>query len=139
MIAGAAGIMTIGMFGFFFFKEETEKKSKNNVQIDIMQVAFFSLPPLIINLKSGDQKNHILKANFILEIAQKEDKDKMDHLQPIILDQFQTYLRELEVQDLQGSTGLERIRQELFSRVTTLTKPLGIEVRNVLFKNFLIS
>lgn len=81
----------------------------------------------------------MLKVIFVIESTRLEDKETIAHLQPVILDQFQTYLRELTVQDLQGAVGLERIRQELLSRAITLTRSLGVQVRNILFKEFLIS
>lgn len=136
-------VVASGAAGFWFWQDKTEektdKKSVKKDKLDIMQVTFFTLSPIIINLKSADERRHILKAVFVIESSRLEDKETITHLQPIILDQFQTYLRDLEMSDLQGATGLERIRQELFARVMTLTKPLGVEVRNILFKEFLLS
>ncbi|MFQ5467950.1 MAG: flagellar basal body-associated FliL family protein, partial [Kiloniellaceae bacterium] len=46
------------------------------------------------------------------------------------------YLRELRIQDLQGSAGLQRLREELLLRVATAAYPA--QVRDVLFREMLI-
>ena len=51
---------------------------------------------------------------------------------PRIVDQFQTYLRELRVRDLRGSGGIYRMQAELLWRVNQAAAP--IEVKDVLFQ-----
>ena len=53
-----------------------------------------------------------------------------------VVDSFQVYLRALRVEDLQGSAGILRLRQELLTRVADAAKPT--EVRDVLFKEMLV-
>jgi len=57
-------------------------------------------------------------------------------MKPRFIDQFQMFLRELDLEDIRGAAGLQRVRQELLTRVNTITAP--IKVRNVLFKEFLV-
>ena len=52
------------------------------------------------------------------------------------MDNFQVYLRELRVEDLRGSAGVQRLREELLMRVNAAVHP--IEVRDVLFKEMLV-
>lgn len=135
----ALGVFFFSICGWFFKDFFFKSQHSNLKQEELLRSSFFTLPPLIINLKSLENKRHMLKVIFVIESTRLEDKETITHLQPVILDQFQTYLRELTVQDLQGAVGLERIRQELLSRTITLTKSLGVQVRNILFKEFLIS
>ena len=55
---------------------------------------------------------------------------------PRIVDNFQVYLRELRVEDLRGSSGLYRLREELLQRVNAAAAPA--KVTDVLFKELLI-
>jgi flagellar FliL protein len=55
---------------------------------------------------------------------------------PRIVDNFQVYLRELRVDDLQGSAGMYRLREELLRRVNLAVRPA--RVKDVLFKEMLV-
>lgn len=114
-------------------KEATaEEEDKNHEG----EVAFLTLPEILFNLKATKGKGSILKATFVLELRKVLDKEKVEHLKPLIIDQLQSYLRELEVVDIQGSAGLERIRQELLTRINISIAP--IKIRQVLVKDFII-
>ena len=60
----------------------------------------------------------------------------MAALRPRIIDHFQVYLRELRVEDLRGSAGIYRLREELLARVNAAVKPTKVE--NVLFREVLV-
>lgn len=125
------------LFGlsFMYFFPNNHKEAKIEEK-QIMDIAFLSLPDMLVNLKTTSGKGNILKATFILEISNLQEKEKIEHLKPLIVDRFHTYLRELELSDLQGSEGIERVRQELFSRANAICSP--IQVKNVLIKEFII-
>jgi len=55
---------------------------------------------------------------------------------PRIIDNFQVYLRELRLEDLRGSAGMYRLREELLTRVVAAAQP--VRVKDVLFKEMLI-
>ena len=63
-------------------------------------------------------------------------KKKLDKIMPKIIDNFQTYLRELRIDDLKGSAGIYRLREELLMRVNAGAAP--IKIKDVLFKEMLI-
>ncbi len=116
-----------------FFHLSKEKKEED---VDLMQIAYLTLPDMIVNLKTNKNKVTVLKCSFILELRTVKERDNIDHLKPVIIDQFQSYLREQEMSELQGSTGVERIRQELLNRVNAVISPF--KIRRVLIKEFLI-
>lgn len=127
----------IGAGTFFYvrnmlFKQNSPKEEKTA----LLRVVFVSLPEIIVNLKSSKTRGSILKATFMLELNSPQEKEEIERLKPIIVDQFQTFLRELDVGDLQGAVGLERMRQELFNRVNAIITP--IKIRRILFRDFLI-
>ncbi len=55
---------------------------------------------------------------------------------PRVVDSFQVYMRELRIEDLDGSAGMFRIKEELLSRVNAAVYP--IEINDILFKEMLI-
>ena len=55
---------------------------------------------------------------------------------PRILDLFQTYLRDMRPEDLRGSAGTYRLREELIARGTIAVAPAHIT--DVLFTEMLV-
>ncbi len=136
----SAGIVTLLIcIGILLSPLPTMVKSflfqKNN-RADLLELAFLPIPEMIVNLKSTKSHGNILKAVFVLEIGTIQEKEEIEHLKPLIMDQFQSYLRELEISDVEGGAGIERVRQELFNRVNAIIAPL--KVRQVLIKDFLV-
>jgi flagellar FliL protein len=97
---------------------------------------FFDLGEMIVNLNTDGKRQTFLKLVVQLELENAADKAVMENLKPRIVDTFQTYMRELRVDDLRGSAGLYRLREELLFRVTEAVHP--IKVRDVLFQQMLV-
>ena len=55
---------------------------------------------------------------------------------PRVMDSFQLYLRALTLDDVSGSAGMQRLKEELTARVNLLTAPTP--VRTVLLKEMLV-
>lgn len=96
---------------------------------------FLKIPDLIVNLASTGQPRY-LRLSIQLEMKSEEDVKKVEAVMPRVIDQFQTYLRELRVEDLKGSRGIYRLQMELLSRVNAAASP--VEVKDVLFQEILI-
>ena len=94
------------------------------------------LPDMLVNLNSSRRKTAYLKLSVSLELGAEEDKQKVEQALPRVVDSFQVYLRELRVEDLHGSAGLQRLREELLLRVSKATG--ATEVRDVLFREMLV-
>ncbi|MCB1783224.1 MAG: flagellar basal body-associated FliL family protein [Alphaproteobacteria bacterium] len=97
---------------------------------------FLEIPTMIVNLNSEDGTPRYLRLTVQLELANSSDKDAVQAVIPRVVDQFQTYLRELRVRDLRGSAGIYRLQMELLWRVNQAAAP--IEVKDVLFQEILI-
>jgi len=65
-----------------------------------------------------------------------DQRRELDRYLPRLVDSFQAYLRDLRVEDLQGSAGLQRLREDLLSRAGVAVPE--VQVRDVLFKQFLV-
>ena len=97
---------------------------------------FFEVPDLIVNLNTSGRKSTFLKIKIALELEGPQDTDRINEVLPRIVDNFQVYLRELRVDDLNGSAGMYRLREELLRRVNLAARP--VKVRDVLFKEMLV-
>jgi flagellar FliL protein len=97
---------------------------------------FFDLPELLVNLNSSGKKATFLKISVSLELADEEAGAQVEAMLPRLIDQFQVYMRELRPEDLKGSAGLYRLREELLLRANEAVKPA--EVRDVLFREMLV-
>ena len=100
------------------------------------KTVFYDMPTLLVNLNSGGRTSNFLKLSVSLEIAGENGQKKLERYMPRVVDNFQVYLRELRVEDLQGSAGLQRLREELLLRVNAAVD--GVEVKDVLFKEMLV-
>lgn len=144
IILGIIGLFIIGVIGFLFLTpagkkllgKEADQIESSTERVDIQKVAFTQLPEILINLRTADGRSSFLKATFVVESPSEEISKKIDKIKPLLVDQFQIFLRELDVDDLKGSAGMMRVRQELLSRANSLVAPE--KVSNVLFKEFLI-
>ncbi|HVI49892.1 MAG TPA: flagellar basal body-associated FliL family protein [Candidatus Sulfotelmatobacter sp.] len=113
-------------------KKEAAPEHPTEVQASV----FYDLPEILVNLNSPGRKQNFLKIRVSLELESALDVGKIEAVMPRIIDNFQVYLRELRVDDLQGSAGMLRLREELMTRVNNAVKPA--KVNDVLFKEMLV-
>lgn len=98
--------------------------------------AFLAIPKMIVNLNTEDGVPRYLRLSVQLELKNPGDTAAVEAVIPRVIDQFQTYLRELRVRDLRGSGGIYRLQMELLWRVNQAAAP--VEVKDVLFQEILI-
>lgn len=133
LIVGAA-LYFLGFFGGA--EEEGMEEMVQEETVPLPMGFFYDLPNLIVNLKDSGRRPSFLKLAVSLELGSEEDVPLIEQIMPRIIDNFQVYLRELRVEDLRGSQGLLRLREELLRRVTIAARPT--EVRDILFREMLI-
>ncbi len=97
---------------------------------------YYDLPELLVNINSGANQSNFLRLRVALEIEDAEAARELDVVLPRIIDNFQVYLRELRLEDLSGSAGLFRLKEELLVRVNAAVAP--IRVNDVLFKEMIV-
>ena len=97
---------------------------------------FYDLPEMLVNLNSTGRRPNFLKIRVSLEVDNESEIARLELLRPRIIDSFQVYLRELRIDDLRGSAGIYRLREELLVRVNAAVSPA--KIRNVLFKEVLV-
>jgi flagellar FliL protein len=129
-----AGLYFTGMLNRFIgggAKTEAHEEKKPP-----KESVFFDLPDLLVNLNGSGKKANFLKMSISLELEGAADLPKLQTVLPRIVDNFQVYLRELRVEDLKGSGGMYRLREELLLRVNAAVAPA--KVNDVLFKEMLV-
>jgi flagellar FliL protein len=100
---------------------------------------FFEVEDITVNLLSDGGKPVFLKLAVSLEVEGASHEEVAASLEPImprVVDQFQTYLRELRLEDLSGSAALFRLKEELLRRVNLAADP--IQVKGVLFREMIV-
>jgi flagellar FliL protein len=100
------------------------------------KAVFYELPEMLVNLNSGGKQTNYLRIRVALELASVEHVAKLEAVLPRIVDHFQVYLRELRIEDLNGSAGMVRLKEELLTRVSAAAP--GAKVNDVLFKEMLV-
>ena len=101
----------------------------------VAEPVFYDMPDFLVNL-SGPPPQHYLKMRVALQVADKESIARLEMEMPRILDGFQTFLRELRPEDLEGSQGMLNLKEELMRRLAlAMQEPI---VKDVLFKEIIV-
>ena len=130
-----------GGAGAYFFMagshgEEAAGEHVEEVPLTPPKVAFSDMQDILVNIQSSDGTPAYLKLGVSLELDDEEQKTALEPLMPRITDQFQAYLRELLLDDLKGSAGVLRLKEELLRRVNVAAAPY--KVRDVLLKEMIV-
>jgi flagellar protein FliL len=119
-----------GLLGMRHDDPHAQEAAKSAVPI------FVDLPDMIANLNSPQNKPSYIKLQARLEVSRAEDAEKIRQDMPRLQDMFQTYLREMRPEELRGSPGIYRLREELLGRANVAVAP--VRVNDVLFTQLLI-
>ena len=138
------GVILLGAGAYFFLFAGEEPKPADGEHGAQAQAApviehptFVDVPEILVNLASTGDKPSYLKLSVSLELKGGEESAKaLEPVLPRVVDQFQTYLRELRVEDLSGSAAMFRLKEELLRRVNTAVEP--VEIKDVLFKEMIV-
>jgi flagellar FliL protein len=77
-----------------------------------------------------------LKLRVAVEVDSDKSAEGVKALTPRVMDSFQMYLRALSVDEIQGSAGMQKLKEEMMARVNLAIEPHRI--RDVLFKELLV-
>lgn len=101
-----------------------------------LQLLFVELDEQRFNLNTDGQGSSFLSAKIVLEVDRESYRSDLEAKMPRILDEFNTYMRELRPEDLDGSAGIFRLKEELLMRINQAVAPT--RVKDVLFQQFLV-
>jgi flagellar protein FliL len=140
LLFGGPGLLVVllGVGGYLYFNGTVARLLGETPAVvpDVPKpLVFFDLPDFLVNLNSGAKKSNFLKLTVSLQIDKPEDQMRLQAVLPRIIDNCQIFLRELRVEDLRGSGGIYRLREELLERINAVSP---VKVTDVLFKEMLV-
>ncbi len=145
LVAGGAGAYFMGLFGGEAPPEELAAAAEGAAGEGAAgehgaggggEVVYFEVPDMLVNLSGPNNSSGFLKLRLQLELEDSSDVEKVEAVLPRIIDNFQVYLRELRVEDLQGAQGVYRLKEELLVRVNAAARPT--KINDVLISEMLV-
>ena len=127
LVVGGAGAWFMGLMGGSGTTTEEHEVAAAPV--------FYDLPDFLSNL-SGPPPQRYLKMRVSLQLDSPEASKVVDEQLPRVLDGFQTYLRQLRPEDLDGSAAMLRLKEELLRRLNLAIQPPV--VKDILFKEIIV-
>lgn len=98
---------------------------------------YYAMPKLVVNLAStGSSRAVMMELELSLESSTPSSFNRVPELMPRLKDALNSFLRELRVEDLNGSGGTYNLRRELLKRFNTVLDPKKIDA--VLIEGMLI-
>ncbi len=97
---------------------------------------FVDMPDIVANLNAPGRRSSYIKLRSKLEVARAADARALQEAMPRLQDLFTTYLREVRPEELRGSAGTYRLREELMVRAGLAAPPA--QVTDVLFVELLV-
>jgi flagellar FliL protein len=91
------------------------------------------MPEIVIRLDGG--QGQYLKLATVLDLAPDRTPEEIKTVEPRLLDLMQTYLIELKPDEIKGTAGMYRMRQELLRRVNDVVPG---STRDILFKTLIL-
>lgn len=106
-----------------------------HVRPELDDVAFVALDPLVITLGSETHGRYLL-FSAALEVD-PDDEDEVTHLLPRVLDVLNSYLRVIDMNELNDPRALVRLRAQLLRRIQIVTG--DVLVRDLLVTEFVVN
>ena len=111
-------------------------RPKEHVEGPLPPPSYVDVPEMVANLNSGTHRASYVKLVVRVEVPRPDDVAKVKAAMPRLLDIMQTYLREMRPEELRGSAGTYRLREELLARANVAVAPA--KVSDVLFTQMII-
>jgi len=133
-------VLGVGPFGGGGDAEEAvaEEEALKEAVAAVPGTHFIDLPEMLVNLQTDGTKTSFIKIAVSLELTDKSPvtTERVTAMMPRVIDNFQVYMRELRLDDLNGSAGMFRLKEELLRRVNIAVQP--VQVKDILFRELLV-
>lgn len=111
-------------------------KAKEHAEEAAVPPSYVDLPEMVANLNSGKGRPSYVKLTARIEVPKPDDVARVKASMPRLQDLMQTYLREMRPEELRGSAGTYRLREELLVRANAAVAPA--KVSDVLFTQMIV-
>lgn len=138
IVGGAAGFLAtqMGLLPFGPQPEMSEDKEAEETPILVTEdVTFVLLDPINITLPPGSDRS-LLRITAQLDVA-PQNAPAIEAIKPRITDILNSYLRAVQISDLETPSALLRLRTQMLHRVQVVAGP-GI-VRDLLITEFILN
>ena len=129
-------IITIGGVYLFFGDKVTNLLIGDGNSGQDLSGNYMAIDEMLITIKSDRARQQYLKFKYSFELVSVADSIIVIQLLPRIIDDYQAFLRELRVEELQGSEGWYRLKEELLIRANTILAP--VRIKEVLISELVI-
>ncbi|MDP6604452.1 MAG: flagellar basal body-associated FliL family protein [Rhodospirillales bacterium] len=152
IIIGVAVLLLLGVGGALFVflpdsatettvEDEVEGEPEEPLPAEEVVLAppvgiFYELPELLVDMNDISKRTAFLRLKLTLALAEESDRVRAEKQTPRIVDQMLAYLREVRAEELYGSAGMHRLREELLKRAAIAMAPAKVE--DVLFTEVLL-
>lgn len=135
LLGGAAAVIFLTSFGRQLVGLDKGAHKPKGVELPA-HIDYYDIPEMLVNIQSTAKRKPFLRLSIKLELHNPDDKKTLDLVKPRLIDAFQVYLRELRTEDLEGSSGSQRLKEELLKRANTVAAPAKIS--DVLIGTFVV-
>ncbi|QFT58379.1 Flagellar FliL protein [Sulfitobacter sp. THAF37] len=118
-LAGAGGGFYATWSGLILGTDPHENAAPEAQKAPSADVAYVAVEPLVVSLRGAGQNQH-LKFRAHLETS-PESQPEVEKLLPRVTDVLNSYLRALEVADIEDPAALTRLRAQMLRRVQVVT------------------
>ncbi len=121
-----AGGYALGLFAPQPSQAPVPAKAVESVPSTAAAPLYYELPDLLVELETGGEVPTLLKISATLEVEDEATLGRLNSVMPRVLENFQVYLSELDLEDLQGSAGFDRVGEALLLRVNASIRPANV-------------
>jgi flagellar FliL protein len=138
LIGAGAGVWFSGLLGGSAAPPAAEATQAESAaqQAQNRQPVFVPMPDITANLNAPGRRSAFIRLRSQIEVAGQQDAAALQAAMPRLVDLFTTYLREVRPEELHGSAGTHRLREELIARANIAAAPA--RVTDVLFTEILV-
>jgi flagellar FliL protein len=141
IVGGLAVLLAGGAVGAAFFLKlppfaAAPAEAHADAEPQAPSPIFVEIPDIVANLNAGTRRQSFVRLKARIEVARRDDIALTQAAMPRLLDLFTTYLRETRPEELRGSVGTHRLREELIARANIATRP-GV-VTDILFVELIV-
>jgi flagellar FliL protein len=139
LIGGVAGAYFTGLFDSLMGGDKKAEETTGEEEYDARdgaELIYKDFPDILTNLNDGRRKKIGVRIKIVLQLNNEEDFLRIDTLLPRVHDGIQAFIRDQKAVDLQGAAGIQRIREELLTRLNKAFAPSKIQ--DIYFKEMLV-
>jgi flagellar FliL protein len=136
LLLAGAGLWFTGIVPHMLGMDKHNEKQAGAEAAKAPPPSYVDIPEMVANLNSANHKPSYVKMAARVEVPKPEDVEKVRAALPRLQDMMQTYLREMRPEELRGSAGTYRLREELLVRANAAVAPA--KVSDVLFTQMLV-